>query len=225
MIENQVKDYYDQISKQYDEHRFSRAYYRKVAEVENEFVLSKVHENDSVLEIGPGTGRFTAQAVHKASQVAAIDISQGMLDQLHLKVPAQNLSTQCLSIYELTTLPGYGNFDTVICMRVLPHLENPLLALELMSGAVKPKGNLVCDFWNLNSYVGLVRRIFKRPSFVYTKYYDYPAMLSLIDRSGLKVNDVLAWGYPRFGVYSLDKLGNNFFKSLGYSLVFHVSRK
>jgi len=225
MIENQVKDYYNKISKQYDEHRFSRAYYRRIAEIESEFVLSKVRGGGSVLEIGPGTGRFSAQMVHKASHVTAIDISQNMLDQLHLKVPAQNLSTQCLSIYELATLPGYGDFDAVICMRVLPHLENPLLALELMSGAVNPKGDVVFDFWNLNSYVGLVRWLFRRPSFVYTKYYTYPAMLSLIDQSGLKVNDVFAWGYPRLGKYSLDKPGNNFFKSLGYSLVFHGNRK
>lgn len=224
MIDKQVEDYYERVAHQYDRQRFTRAYYHKVADNEVRHVLGKVREGSSVLEIGPGTGRFTVELVKKASHVTAIDVSESMLDQLRKRVVEQNLSTGIMNVYELASLPDYGKFDMVVCMRVLPHLEDPLHALKLIGQATKPGGTIIFDLWNENSFIGLYRKLLQRKSYVFTRYYSYSEMMDLISNSWLKVIDILAWGYPRIGVFSMEIIGNRFFKALGYSLIFHAYR-
>lgn len=225
MTEERVGEFYDRVSNSYDRQRFSRSYYRNVAETEQRFVLGKIRPGACVLEIGPGTGRFTSLMVEKAGHVTAIDISQGMLDQVRGKVAAKNLTMQRLSIFDIEQLAEYGQFDTIVCMRVLPHLEDPQAALKLMSAAVIAGGNLLFDFWNLNSFVGLIRKVFRRRLQVYTRFYSYPETLQMIDRARLRITDSIAWGYPRIGAISMDRLGNKVLKSAGYSHIFNAVRK
>lgn len=224
MAVERVAGFYDDIAGTYDAQRFAKPYYRHVDRLERAYVSEKVNPGTSVLEIGPGTGRFTAHLMEKASRVTAVDISGHMLEQLREKVSSTRLAVHRLSVYDLDTLADYGSFDTAICMRVLPHLENPASALRLLSRAVKPGGNIVFDLWNPYSFVGVIRRLFRRPSRVLTKLYPYRRMLQMIEASGLTVEDSLAWGYPRVGTFSLDRLGNLVFKPLGYSVIFDTVR-
>lgn len=220
MSNGQVQEFYDSIAATYDAKRFAKPYYQQIDKLEQTFVLDKVSAGATVLEIGPGTGRFTARLVEKAATVTAIDISEQMLSQLRTKIPSSHLKAYHLSVHELNLLADYGRFDTVICMRVLPHLETPVPALTAMSQAVKPSGNIVFDLWNPYSFIGAIRKLFRRPSSVLTKHYSYGQMLRMLEASGLTVKDKLAWGYPRVGSVSLDRLGNSLFKPLGYSLIF-----
>jgi SAM-dependent methyltransferase len=224
MVGEQVEGFYDGIAEIYDAQRFARPYCRQVDRLERAYVLGKVGLGTSVLEIGPGTGRFTAHLVGKVARVTAVDVSGRMLEQLRDRVSSARLAVQQLSVYDLDVLAGYGSFDTVICMRVLPHLENPAIALRLLSRAVKPGGNAVFDLWNPYSFIGLIRKLFRRPSRVPTKLYPYRRMLQMIEASGLTVEDELAWGYPRIGAFSLDFLGNLVLKPFGYSLIFNTIR-
>lgn len=225
MIERQVEEHYNQISGKYNDFLFPNLYYQKVAQAEYQFVLNRIKAGTSVLEIGPGTGRFTRQLMLKAARVTAVDVAQNMLDQLTENIAAPNLLTRQLSAYQISALPEYGKFNCVVCMRVLPHLERPFLALEAMAGAIHADGDLLFDLWNPNSFVGLVRRLFRRPSYVFTRLYPYARMLAMIHKAGLEVVEALAWGYPRLGAISLDTLGNRYLKPLGYSITFHAHRK
>ena len=225
MSKSQVQEFYDCIAEDYDSLRFSRPYFQQIDRFERDNVLEKVKPGVSVLEIGPGTGRFTAKLVEKASSVTAVDISEEMLKQLKKNVPSTRLTSHHLSVEDLTTLSNFGEFDTAVCMRVLPHLENPIPALTIIGKAVKPGGNVVFDFWNLYSFMGAIRKLFRRPSHVLTKFYTYHKMLQIIEESGLIVEDKVAWGYPRIGTFSFDRLGNLLLKPLGYSIIFNAIRK
>jgi len=225
MGKNHVQQFYDNIAKSYDAQRFAKPYYQKIDRLERAFVLDKVRPGASVLEVGAGTGRFTAHLVEKASSVIAVDISPKMLEQLKQKVCSSCLTVHHLSVDDLATLVSYGDFDTVVCMRVLPHLEDPVPALTIISKAVKYGGNVVFDLWNLYSFIGVIRKLLKRSSHVPTKFYTYRQMLQIIEASGLMVEDKVAWGYPRIGRFSLDRLGNLILKPLGYSVIFNAVRK
>ena len=225
MSKSQVQKFYDCIAEDYDSLRFSRPYFQQIDRFERDYVLGKVKPGVSVLEIGPGTGRFTARLVEKTSSVTAVDISAEMLKQLKKNVPSTRLTSHHLSIEDLTILSNFGEFDTVVCMRVLPHLENPIPALTLIGKAVKPGGNVVFDFWNLYSFIGVIRKLFRRPSHVLTKFYTYRQMMKIIETSGLIVEDKVAWGYPRIRTISLDHPGNLLIKPLGYSVIFNSIRK
>jgi 2-polyprenyl-3-methyl-5-hydroxy-6-metoxy-1,4-benzoquinol methylase len=225
MNEKQVEVFYDSNADSYDKLRFSNPYHRRIAELEQRFVIERVKQGSSVLEIGPGSGRFTERLVEKAASVVAVDISAKMLENLSLKIHNRVLHTQKQSIYNLADLTGYGTFDTVVCIRVLPHLDKPIEALQAMRDSIRIGGNLLFDFWNCYSYPAIIRKLFRRPSLVYTRFYPYSQIIKMINHVGLKVNEELTWGYPRIGSVSLDYLGNKYFKPLGYSIIFNVTRK
>lgn len=224
MSDKQVQEFYDEIAHVYDNKRFAKTYHRQIDRLERVFILEKVRPGTSVLEIGPGTGRFTTHLVEKASAVTAVDISDKMLNQLQAKVSNTRLTVHNLDVHNLSALMDHSKFDTVICMRVLPHLEDPEAVLTLMSKAIKPDGNVVFDLWNPYSFIGIIRKLFRRPSYVLTRFYSYRSMVQMIKSSGLVIEDSLAWGYPRIGSFSLDRLGNLAFKQFGYSIIFCARR-
>ena len=153
MSKSQVQEFNDCIAEDYDSLRFSRPYFQQIDRIELDHVLGEVKPGVSVLEIGLGTGRFTARLVEKTSSVTAVDISAEMLKPLKKNVLSTRLTSHNLSVEDLTTLLNFGEFDTVVCMRVISHLENPIPALTIIGKAVKPGGNVVFDFWNLYSFI------------------------------------------------------------------------
>ncbi|MFP8890703.1 class I SAM-dependent methyltransferase [Natrialbaceae archaeon A-CW2] len=54
-------------------------------------VLEHVHPNDSVLDVGAGTGRFTLPVAERASRVTALDHSPAMLAVLEKKVAERSI--------------------------------------------------------------------------------------------------------------------------------------
>jgi 2-polyprenyl-3-methyl-5-hydroxy-6-metoxy-1,4-benzoquinol methylase len=162
--------------------------------------------------------------VEVASSVTAVDISARMLEQLQQRVTSTRLTAVCMNVSDLSILAGYGGFDTAIAMRLLPHLEDPVAVLTTMAGAIKPGGNVVFDLWNPYSFVGLVRKLASRPSHVLTRCYSYRHILRMVEASGLIVEDRRAWGYPRIGRFSADRLGNRLLKPLGYAILFNTVR-
>lgn len=224
MTRTGVREFRNSIAEEYDVLRFTKAYYRQVDKFERAYVLAKVRPGTSVLEIGPGTGRFTVGLVKVAFSVTAVDLSERMIKQLRRKVNSPRLTTRHLDVKHISTLQHYGEFDTVICMGVLPYLEDPISALTKMSNAVTEDGNVVFDFWNLYSFIGATRKFSRRQSQVLTKFHTYRRMLQIIEAAGLMVRDKVAWGYPRIGRFSLDRLGGLICKPLAYSVVFDTVR-
>ena len=117
MIDFQVKQYYDEIADQYDEKRLSKPYAQRINRLEQAFVLKRIEAGSRVLEVGPGTGRFTERLLAHGATVEAADISAPMLIQIEKKVQSDRLGLHHLGIDQLDRLDGYGSFDVVICMR------------------------------------------------------------------------------------------------------------
>lgn len=67
----------------------------------------EITPEDTVLEIGPGTGTLTELLVKKAKQVIAVEFDQKLAQELPGRVKAQNLqvTTQDILAYDLTALP------------------------------------------------------------------------------------------------------------------------
>jgi glycosyltransferase involved in cell wall biosynthesis len=97
-----------------------------------------------VLEIGAGIGNITTWLLPRDFYLAS-DINPHYLDYLknlslgkpYLKVARLDLEdSQCFE-------PWQGKFDTVVCLNVLEHVRDPLLALRNMYDALQPGGRLV----------------------------------------------------------------------------------
>jgi len=97
-----------------------------------------------VLEIGAGIGNLTSLLVPRDRYLAS-DINPAYLAYLeNLSVGKPYLEVALLDLekdsgFETVT----GQFDTVICLNVLEHVEDPVAALQRMREALRPGGRLV----------------------------------------------------------------------------------
>ena len=217
-----VREYYDLVGEEYDALRNKRGYLKRVGQRELGFVLRRVPERSSVLEIGPGTGFFTRRLVEKAKDVVAIDISQVMLDVLKERVPADNLTLFRLGIEDLPSLDRYGHFDCVVCMRVLPHVVDPRGALSSIHGALLKGGKAVLDFWGDRSFIRLARGIAGSTQSVFTQYYPYHTMVEMIESAGFEVKASWGWGYPGLGLGLADAIGYRIAKRYAHAVLFNI---
>ena len=105
----------------------------------------------SVLDIGCGSGRHTAEA-YRYSGITAIgadrnrDDLQAARDRLefHDRLEAHGGGAWCLAAADALALPFAGQaFDVVICSEVLEHIPNHRRAVREIVRVLKPGGTLV----------------------------------------------------------------------------------
>src|SRR5215471_5554115 len=82
-LSREVRDYFEQVSPQWDLMR--KSFY---GEEVREAVLNavKISPRDTVLDVGAGTGFLTEAAARIASKVIALDFSKGMSDEAIAKM-------------------------------------------------------------------------------------------------------------------------------------------
>ena len=97
-----------------------------------------------VLEIGAGIGNITSWLVPRDLYVAS-DINPHYLDYLrNLSLGKPYLTVDKIDLGEPADFaPWKGEFDTVVCLNVLEHVRDPLLALRNMSDVLRPGGRVV----------------------------------------------------------------------------------
>lgn len=222
---HRVRDYYDQIGERYETQRSKSAYQRWVSDQELRFVLSRIADGADVLEIGPGSGFFTERLVKKANSVVAIDISDEMLKALRKRIPARNLNVAQIGIERLYDVPNFGHFDYVVCMRVLPHVEDVGSALQLIQKAIRNDGAALFDLWNAKSFPMRIRKLLRRPSPVFTQYFSLAHMINMIGNAGFDITNSWGWGYPRISSFTLDRVGFKLAPQFAYSNLFYVRRR
>jgi len=106
-----------------------------------------VAKGATVADIGAGVGFFTwrlAERVGPAGKVYAVDIQQGMLDQLR-----QNMAARKLANYEAILgaaddphLPA-GRVDLALLVDVYHEFSQPQKMLRRIRAALKPEGRMV----------------------------------------------------------------------------------
>jgi 2-polyprenyl-3-methyl-5-hydroxy-6-metoxy-1,4-benzoquinol methylase len=212
-----VRDYYNHFGGDYDRLRNLRRYYQWVGHRELEFVLRYVPKGSTVLEIGPGSGFFTQHLVKKAREVVAMDIAPAVLATLKERIPADNLSLFQRGVEDLAGLAGHGQFDCVVCMRVLLHVFDVEGALQNIHSALHPGGNALLDHWNQRSLILLARRLVGSKDNVFARYFVNGQMTELIENVGSAVDHAWGWGYPGF-----DWIGYRIAKKFAHAVIFNL---
>ncbi|MFL6195908.1 MAG: glycosyltransferase [Thermoanaerobaculia bacterium] len=102
------------------------------------------HVGARVLEIGAGIGNITTWLLPRDSYLAS-DINPHYLDYLrNLALGKPYLQVDRIDLEDPACFtPWAGRFDTVVCLNVLEHVRDPLLALRNMYDALEPGGRLV----------------------------------------------------------------------------------
>jgi 2-polyprenyl-3-methyl-5-hydroxy-6-metoxy-1,4-benzoquinol methylase len=97
-----------------------------------------------VLEIGAGIGNITSWLLPRDFYLAS-DINPHYIDYLkNLALGKPYLNVARIDLEDAKTFePRNGRFDTVVCLNVLEHVRDPLLALRNMHDVLTPGGRLV----------------------------------------------------------------------------------
>ena len=93
-----------------------------------------------VLEVGCGTGNFTARIMDR-ELVVALDHEPRMLERLRERFPnAQNLRTVLADAGDEETLAQLATLqlDSCVCLNVLEHVRDDAAALRAMARAIRP---------------------------------------------------------------------------------------
>ena len=161
-----VKDKFDTSGSEYDASRFTCPRFRLLSECYAglfQKLLPEPTEVSAVLEIGAGTGRFTAIILNRGFTVTATDINPGLLETLRDKVSQAGAADRCrVAVQDMFDLDfADDSFDLVYSINVIPRLltlEDQRAALLEIARVIKPGGQLLFNYRNRRSFY---RFIFK----------------------------------------------------------------
>ena len=102
-----------------------------------------VSEEDRVLELGAGTGRFTVELARRAREVTALDVSAGMLARLEARARDAGLEniTPLHGAAEETELNG--PYDLVCSFSALEYVRDLDALLKRLADVMAPGGKLL----------------------------------------------------------------------------------
>ena len=136
-----------------------------------------------ILEVGCGIGNFT-KSLTKYGKVTAIDINNDYLEQAKKKVAGK-------------AQIGFGDiekgnyffkgkvFDTIVCINVLEHIKDDVMALKNIYKLLKPNGTLILHvpahpflYGSIDGSIGHFRR------------YEKEKLVDSIRRSGFEIDKI-----------------------------------
>ena len=136
-MSRRVKDYFDQVSSQWDSLR-KGLYGEEVREAV--IKAAGISRRDTVLDVGAGTGFLTEAAANVAGKVVALDLSKSMTDEAISKLSGKNVEFKIGSVERIPL--GDGSVDAVVGNMFLHHCPDPEKAIQEMSRVLGPGGRI-----------------------------------------------------------------------------------
>jgi ubiquinone/menaquinone biosynthesis C-methylase UbiE len=138
-MQNLVAKYYDSLSKIYDSES-ERGMWTPNLEL-NKLLIPYLQKEDSVLDIGVGTGQTIQKLFEMGCKVTGIDISGEMLEVAKSKFP--NVEFYCVdAATDLSILNG-KIFEAITAIGVFEFVERMDQVLNSLASFLKPNG-LIC---------------------------------------------------------------------------------
>jgi len=189
--------FYDADSTTYDEQRWTSRGGAHTNRVQQKILQSLCHDwcDSRILEIGPGTARFTIPLCKKRNRMTLLDISPGMLDTARGNIEKEQVGDNVEdyvegSIYELPFADN--SFDHAICLNVFNHLEKPGDALRELARVTQHGSTILFNYANLCSYYWpTARKINQRNTAVgqdvFSSWEKPGAVRRMIEDAGLRI--------------------------------------
>lgn len=113
-----------------------------------ELVLNhlEITKDDTVLDVGCGTGFTTFILSKYAKDVVGIDLSEPLIQFLNKGTKPDNVRFLAGGVIKKPPNIFLDTFDKCICIDVLEHVENPLAALGYIHKVLKPEGAAAITF-------------------------------------------------------------------------------
>ncbi len=187
--EQASREYYDEFAAGYEARRAKNVpggYHDMLDELEADYV-ARFGTGKRVLEVGCGTGLVLERIQQFASLAQGIDLSPQMLK----KARERGLDVREGSATELPF--DDATFDVTCSFKVLAHVPEIERALAEMARVTKPGGAILAEFYNPQSFRGLLRLLgpakqvgqSKKESDVFTRF-DSPRRIAQLTPAGCR---------------------------------------
>ena len=151
-----------------------------ISKKENDTLLKllQLQDNDNILDVGTGSGRF-ARVIVKTSKarVTGIDPDEKILAE-GKKLRNIFLSAEENSRYKCVFGDGHNipfdnnKFDKVFCFRVLKYYKDPWQGIDELIRVLKPRGILVLEIISNRSWESFVRPLQKSSKSRYINFWE-----------------------------------------------------
>ncbi len=159
---------------------FSEEEIRKIGDEYFDIVEENMLSKDMVaLDLGCGSGRWSAYLSGKVGQVEAIDPSESVHSAAQFLKPCKNIRVTQASV---DNIPFANNtFDFLLCLGVLHHIPDTQQALNKAVEKLKPGGwTLLYFYYNLENRGVLFKFIFKLSDVMRKLISAFPIVLKKI---------------------------------------------
>jgi glycine/sarcosine N-methyltransferase len=143
------------------------------------FISQYVHEGDSVLDMGAGTGNMAIALAEKGLQVTASEPEETMAASIQTKSAEKglSLSVETRSMEQIGEFEG--SFKAIICIgNTLPHLPNEDAVMNFLrqcSMKLKQDGVLIIQQVNFDKVLAnenFAFPIIEKEDFIFTRHYQ-----------------------------------------------------
>jgi len=117
--------------------------------------------NETILEAGSGSGRFTQVLLDTGANIVSFDYSEAVFANAANNGDADRLTLFRGDIFNIPFTPR--SFDRVVCLGVLQHTPDPARAFASLISMVRPGGHIVVDVYRLAPVSVLHPKYFLRP--------------------------------------------------------------
>ena len=175
------------------------------------------NNEQTILDLGCGTGTLTAQLADLCSKVVGVDSSQNMIDKA--KKQFENIE---FSICDALTLPFDEEFDVVFSNAVFHWINDHNALLKNIHKALKPQGLLVCEF-GANGNIATIENAFikvcERLGYSYKPKFNFPTVDifgGMLEKNGFIIDRIYDFDRPtvfKDGEQGLSNFLKQFFAS------------
>lgn len=124
--------------------------------------LAAITPADRVLDVACGPGSLSLQAAAQASEVAALDFSASMLDELRTRMTLRGITNIEIVQGDGTALPyPDARFDAAFSMFGLIFFPDRAAGFSELARVLRPGGRAVVSSWQPMSRVGLLVDVFE----------------------------------------------------------------
>lgn len=130
-LQNISKDF-DNLSEVYDDIWTLRVY--------DKLILNKINRNESVMEVGCGTGRLLSKISNKSKKAIGIDISKNMVEKARENTNAKIINEP---VENIGSVISKNSLDVIVAEHVIHHCEDEKDIAKKFKSLLRPKGKVI----------------------------------------------------------------------------------
>lgn len=195
----QVKNFYDNDAKTYENSRFITSVGQYNNNVHKDIVMNITDSwtGKKILDLCCGTGRFSMEVAKHGGNVTSLDFSREMLREIYNKSKSTLIQNNIHLIQaDAQNLMLKNNtFDGCICITAINLIKDYNAVIKEIARVLKPNGFLIMDFRNLQGvffpfgiYVNLTHSSIEKE--VYSRWFSLHEIKTSFKDAGLEIQKI-----------------------------------